>query len=173
MTLSGTGKWLCGAMLAGGMLVSPVQAARHALLVGVADYPNLPASLQLDGPAHDAEIVQAMLRQRGFKQDNIEQLITAEGKTLPTRENILAALERLAASASEDDFYYLHFAGHGSRQPAKATDNTEPDGLDEIFLPTDAAEWDSWMMKSPTMLTVFVIAGPMCGWCLTVVIPAP
>ena len=145
MTLSGTGKWLCGAMLAGGMLVSPVQAARHALLVGVADYPNLPASLQLDGPAHDAEIVQAMLRQRGFKQDNIEQLITAEGKTLPTRANILAALERLAASASEDDFYYLHFAGHGSRQPAKATDNTEPDGLDEIFLPTDAAEWDSYI----------------------------
>ncbi|MGB2247661.1 MAG: caspase family protein [Alcanivorax sediminis] len=139
-------RWCAGAVLALGALSSTqVLAAKRALLVGVADYPNLPASLQLDGPAHDAEIVEAMLRQRGFKEDNIEQLITAEGKTSPTRANILAALERLAESAGDDDFYYLHFAGHGSRQPAKAMDNTETDGLDEIFLPTDAAGWDSYI----------------------------
>ena len=139
-------RWCAGAALVMGSLASaPVLAAKHALLVGVADYPNLPASLQLDGPAHDAEIVEAMLRQRGFKEDNIEQLVTAEGKTSPTRANILAALERLAESATADDFYYLHFAGHGSRQPARAMDNTETDGLDEIFLPTDAAGWDSYI----------------------------
>ncbi|WP_237440460.1 caspase family protein [Alcanivorax sp. DP30] len=139
-------RWCAGVMLVLGTISSSqALATKRALLVGVADYPNLPPSLQLDGPAHDAEIVEAILRQRGFHEDNIEQLLTAEGKTLPTRANILAALDRLAESASDDDFYYLHFAGHGSRQPAKATDNNETDGLDEIFLPTDAAGWDSYI----------------------------
>lgn len=138
--------WCAGAVLVLGALGSnPVLAAKRALLVGVADYPNLPSSLQLDGPAHDAEIVAAILRQRGFNEDDIEQLVTAEGKLSPTRANILAALDRLAESASDDDFYYLHFAGHGSRQPAKGKDNDEADGLDEIFLPTDAAGWDSYI----------------------------
>ena len=134
--------WCAGVLLLGLFAALPVQAAKRALLVGVADYPNLPSWLQLAAPVNDVEIVEALLRQRGFADDNIEQLITAKEKKLPTRANILAALERLAAQASDDDFYYLYFTGHGSRQPARATDNTETDGMDEIFLPTDVSGWD-------------------------------
>lgn len=122
-----------------------VNAAQRALLVGVADYPSLPPALQLDGPVHDAEIVSAILQQRGFKQDDIRTLLTADGHESPTKKNILAALEDAVQNAQTDDFYYLHFAGHGSRQPAKATDNSEADGLDEIFLPTDVKRWDSFI----------------------------
>lgn len=134
--------WCAGVLLLGLFAALPVQAAKRALLVGVADYPNLPSWLQLAAPVNDVEIVEALLRQRGFADGNIEQLITAKEKKLPTRANILAALERLAAQASDDDFYYLYFTGHGSRQPARATDNTETDGMDEIFLPTDVSGWD-------------------------------
>lgn len=134
--------WCAGVLLLGLFAALPVQAAKRALLVGVADYPNLPSWLQLAAPVNDVEIVEALLRQRGFADGNIEQLVTAKEKKLPTRANILAALERLAAQASDDDFYYLYFTGHGSRQPARATDNTETDGMDEIFLPTDVSGWD-------------------------------
>ncbi len=138
---------MCGAaaiFLLSSLVASPVMAAKRALLVGVSEYPNLPASLQLDGPVHDAEIVHAMLLQRGFDEEDIKQLLTgAQTQDLPTRANILSALESLATSVADDDFVYLHFAGHGSRQPAKASDNIETNGLDEIFLPMDAAQWNS------------------------------
>ncbi|SEG26300.1 caspase family protein [Marinobacterium lutimaris] len=131
-------------VLMGGLASTPVLAAKRALLVGVSEYPNLPASLQLDGPVHDAEIVHGVLLQRGFDEENIEQLVTGiEEQALPTRANIIAALEGLAASAQDEDFIYLHFAGHGSRQPARASDNIETNGLDEIFLPMDADKWNS------------------------------
>ncbi|MGH1373156.1 MAG: caspase family protein [Cellvibrionaceae bacterium] len=122
-----------------------LNAAQRALLVGVADYPSLPPAMQLDGPVHDAEIVSAILQQRGFQQSDIRTLLTAEGHESPTKANILAALEEAVQQAKSDDFYYLHFAGHGSRQPASVNDNTEADGLDEIFLPTDVKRWDSFI----------------------------
>ncbi|MDI3324303.1 caspase family protein [Pontibacterium granulatum] len=118
-------------------------AVKRALLVGVSDYPNLPDNLQLTGPVNDAEIVHATLRQRGFAEDQIQLLVTKEGYPSPTRANILTALGMLAEEAGPDDFIYLHFAGHGSRQPAKQVSNDEADGLDEIFLPSDAKRWNS------------------------------
>lgn len=127
------------------LLSGNANATKKALLVGVSEYPNLPDNLQLDGPVYDADMVYSVLRQRGFTQDNIQQLLTKPGFTSPTRQNILLALDSLVASAREGDFYYLHFAGHGSRQPAKATSNDEADGLDEIFLPTDASSWDDYI----------------------------
>lgn len=146
----GTPKRLATLLLSGGLAITSMFSAhalgaKHALLVGVSDYPHLPQNLQLDGPTHDAEIVSAVLRQRGFSEDSIQQLLTQEGYTSPTRQNILNALEALANKAQPDDFFYLHFAGHGSRQPASQTSNDEADGLDEIFLPTDAKRWNSYI----------------------------
>ena len=40
-----------------------------------------------------------------------------------------------------DDFVYLHFSGHGSQAPA-LNDETELDGLDELFLPVDIGPWN-------------------------------
>ncbi len=117
----------------------------RALIVGVSEYPNLPKALQLAGPRNDAARMRDVLVQRGFSPQQITVL--ADGVTdaaLPTRHNILTELERLAASATKDDFVFLYFAGHGSQQPADrrtAEGRTESDGLYEIFLPRDVGRW--------------------------------
>lgn len=129
---------------------------QRALLVGVSNYYHLAPKYQLDGPAHDAIIVNKMLRSRGFQPENIKQLVSSKDKnkdTEPTRSNILAALNQLAKSSKSGDFVYLHFAGHGSRQPAKAKSNDEADGLDEIFLPADAKKWNSYIGSVENAIT--------------------
>lgn len=125
------------------LLSTGVTAQKYALLVGVGDYPNLPESTQLLGPENDVEIIQNVLLKNKFDKKNIYSLVTKPSFESPTRHNILARLKQLVATADEGDFFYLHFSGHGSRQPAKAQANDEADGLDEIFLPTDAGEWNA------------------------------
>ncbi|MBE9540480.1 MAG: caspase family protein [Proteobacteria bacterium] len=118
-------------------------AEKHALIVGVTDYPAL-KNANLVGPANDAALVSAVLAQRGFDSTHMVELSErpeAQGK--PLRKNILSELEKLASTSQPGDFVFLHFAGHGSRQPAQPDDTSETDGLDEIFLPADAAKWDS------------------------------
>ncbi|MFC1236307.1 caspase family protein [Vibrio sp. F74] len=124
------------------LLSTSVTAQKYALLVGVGDYPNLPESAQLLGPENDIEIIQNVLFKNKFDKKHIHSLVTKQSFESPTRDNILTRLEQLVTVASEDDFFYLHFSGHGSRQPAKAQSNDEADGLDEIFLPTDVGEWN-------------------------------
>ena len=125
-----------------------VQASsKLALLVGVSNYYHLPTA-QLEGPANDAKLVNQMLLARGFNQSNITRLISSGSKNRdnePTRSNILASLSKLAKVSKNNDFVYLHFAGHGSRQPAKEKNNDETDGLDEIFLPADSKKWNSYI----------------------------
>ena len=70
----------------------------------------------------------------GFSEDHVVWL-TDGGPRLPTRANILAALENLEEKLAAVDFALLYFAGHGSRQPARARASEEFDGYDEIFLP--------------------------------------
>ena len=51
-------------------------------------------------------------------------------------------MQKISKKALAGDFVYLHFSGHGSRQPAKKGDAGETDGLDELFLPSDIGAWD-------------------------------
>ncbi|WP_290702512.1 caspase family protein [Amphritea sp.] len=137
---------------------SAALATNKALLVGVTKYPFLKGA-DLDGPMHDAELVRQVLGTRGFSAKNITMLSEsdiADGK--PTRQAIIDALERLASDVEKDDFIYLHFAGHGSRQPAESVSNTETDGLDEIFLPSDAAGWDEYIGSVKNALSDNVMA---------------
>jgi len=124
------------------LLSTSVTAQKYALLVGVGDYPNLPESAQLLGPENDVEIIQNVLLKNQFDKKYIYSLVTKPSFESPTRRNILTRLEQLVTAAGEGDFFYLHFSGHGSRQPAKVQSNDEADGLDEIFLPTDVGEWN-------------------------------
>ncbi|OWK40384.1 hypothetical protein FRUB_05303 [Fimbriiglobus ruber] len=71
-----------------------------------------------------------------------------EGKpeARPTRENIVREFEQLIRKVSEGDQVVILMAGHGSQQPVpdpNDPNNPEIDGLDEIFLPADVAQWDS------------------------------
>ena len=123
----------------------------RALVVGVSEYPNLSEAFQLEGPRNDAVRARNVLTQRGFAPANIKVL--ADGvndAALPTRSNILAELDRLAKTASKDDFVFLYFAGHGSQQPADrstAEGRAEADGLYEIFLPRDVGKWSGSVGK--------------------------
>ncbi len=136
---------LFAAIMAGTGLASAGE--RYALLVGVTKYPSLPSELQLVGPQNDVALVAKVLAGLGFKKANIRVLAEKPaGQKSPTRAAILGGLADLAANVKKGDYVYLHFSGHGSRQPAnpKATGRArETDGLDEIFLPADIGRWDS------------------------------
>lgn len=117
-------------------------AANHALLVAATGYPDKQQALV--GPRNDARLMRTVLLQRGFAADKIQMLADGVPEAgMPTRTAILAALDDLAKRVDAGDFVYLHFAGHGSQQPARnLPGNFEPDGRDEIFLPIDIGQWD-------------------------------
>lgn len=134
-----------------GCSASALAATGHALIVGVSRYPGLDEQMQLEGPKYDSEMVANYLRKqraRLFRPDNIKVLADGvAGAQTPTRANIESGMAAIASKASAGDFVYLHFSGHGSQQPARAGDLTEPDGRDELFLPADIGAWDDSVGK--------------------------
>lgn len=118
----------------------------YALLVGVTHYPAL-KSFDLAGPANDVLLMKDLLISKfAFAPNHIETLSEAEGRTdparLPTRKNMQQACRRLVERASTHSRVVVFLAGHGSRQPVQSgTADSEPDGLEKIFLPRDTAGW--------------------------------
>ncbi len=127
---------LSAVCLCGGLVLGHADAAQYALLVGVSGYPNL---TKLPGAANDVKLMRSVLERKGFKPEHIQTLADrVPGSALPTRTNILKALEQLIAKTGEGDYVYLHFSGHGAQQYAtEDAREAEPDGLSEIFLPID------------------------------------
>jgi len=138
-------------LLAASFTITAQAKQMHALLVGVSEYPSLSKDLQLKGPRNDVLRVRDVLLQRGFEQHNIKVLADGVSEAgLPTRNKILVELDRLAKTATKDDFVFIYFAGHGSQQPADrktAEGRAEPDGLYEIFLPRDVGQWSGSIGK--------------------------
>ena len=130
-------------------LASTPKPPRHsALLVGVSEYPTLGRRQQLAGPKNDIAAWLRYFDKRApaFTAENIDVVadgVAAAGARLPTRANIISALDRAVARARFGDFQLVYFAGHGSQmmQPVGAA-HPEADGLDEIFLPRDIGRWD-------------------------------
>jgi hypothetical protein len=127
---------------------------RHALIVGVSYYENLPKHLHLKGTSNDVELVRRLLLDKlEFGPERIAVLSDAEGKRrgkdyLPTRANIAREFKRLAKVVAPNDQVFIHIGGHGSQQPEdKNAPDPEPDGLDEIFLPRDCGSWESATQK--------------------------
>lgn len=121
---------------------------RRALLVGCSRYPHLPAWRQLYGPDNDVTLMASLLGRAPFSFATSEiQVLSgwpAEESRRPTKANILRQLGRLANEARPGDQIVILLAGHGSQQPANADDpgDSEPDGLDEIFLAADVGSWN-------------------------------
>ena len=130
---------VCSALL--GTTTAGLAQERYAVLVGVGQYPHLDERLELDGPPNDVRLARDhLLHVEGFEDDHVIRL-SDDAADPPTRANILAALNHLDGLLQSDDFVFLHFAGHGSRQPATTGDEDEPDGYDELFLPRDTKGW--------------------------------
>ena len=115
-----------------------VARENHALLVGVSAYETLDERFWLVGPANDVVLVREYLTSNPhvpFAEANVTVLADGvEGS--PTLAAIRQAMADLAGKVGPEDFVYLHFSGHGSQAPATA-DESELDGLDELFLPVD------------------------------------
>ena len=116
----------------------------HALLVAVTAYPNLPPKASLVGPNNDAALVREFLLNNApvrFEPENVSVLADGiDSNGAPTRGSIRSALDGLAGKVKAGDFVYLQFSGHGTQQPA-IDPSIEPDGLDEVFLPSDTGMW--------------------------------
>lgn len=130
------------AMLAALVLTASmnVVAEPRAVLVGVSDYPNLPAGYEKTvGARNDVELLRETLRQRGFAPENVRVLADGvPGAEPPTRANILRALDDIAELSRPGDVVYLHMSGHGSLEPG-----SQPNaGPTPIFLPIDIGRWD-------------------------------
>ncbi len=107
--------------------------ARHALVIGIDDYPYIS---KLQGCVNDALLMRGILEQNfGFPPDNIIQLLNEQA----TREAILRELDALVDRVGKDDLVVIQYAGHGSQMTDREGD--EPDGLDETIMPFDTEGW--------------------------------
>lgn len=121
----------------------------RALLVACTKYPTLTIGEQLEGPGNDVTLIRQLLIDRfQFDPKNIAVLSEAEGqkneKNKPFRAHIVREFKKLIRDAKPGDRVVILLAGHGSQQPDDDPDNPEdpePDGLDELFLPSDIGEW--------------------------------
>lgn len=117
-------------------------AGPRALLIGVTDYaPEVTAIAgTLSGPGHDVALMAKVFADAGLETSDMVILSDGPGTKpaagRPTRANILSALRDLAGTATPGDQIIVYLAGHGAQVPA-LQDTTEPDGLDEVFLPSD------------------------------------
>ncbi len=122
-----------------------VAGENYAILVGASTYDNLEERYWLRGPENDVDLVATYLAENApvpFAPGNIA--ILSEGpraRAKPTLAAIREAFSDTTARLQPGDFVYLHFSGHGSQAPA-ADDETELDGLDELFLPVDIGPWN-------------------------------
>ena len=117
----------------------------YALLIGANEYRNLDERWWLNGPKNDVELVRNYLVSDApvpFAADHVTVLTDGvEGAQPATLDAIRTAFADLTAKAQPGDFIYVHFSGHGTQAPA-TDDETELDGLDELFLPVDVGQWN-------------------------------
>lgn len=118
-------------------------AQKWALLIGVDEYPKMPAALHLKGCVHDVAAVEQVLtsEQFGFPVQNILTLTSpaADAAHLATRDNILGAFRRHLIENGRlgaGDIAVIYYSGHGSQIPDE--DGDEETGYDQTIVPCDA-----------------------------------
>lgn len=133
----------------------------RALLVGVGDYPGLPEAYGLEAPEGDVDRLSKALVAAGFPTGAIQRLTTASGRR-PTRDAVLDALAREAASAGPGDSVLIYLSGHGTQAPARHPD-LEPDGLEELFLMADVDRLDPVSGRLPGAIADFELASAIAA----------
>ena len=105
--------------------------SRHALLIGIGDYPEESGWNKIHGN-NDVPIIKEALQHQGFSSNDILLLIDSDA----TKNNILYAIKTLSERCHSGDLVYIHFSGHG--QQITDLDGDEEDGFDEAWIPYDA-----------------------------------
>lgn len=108
-------------------------AGNRALLVGISNYPHLPAESQLRAPSGDALRMRDFLVGQGlFAADEVALLLNSEA----TADRIVGEIAGLSAETVPGDRVLIYFSGHGTRFDDK--DGDEEDGQDEVLVAADA-----------------------------------
>ena len=102
---------------------------KKALLIGI-NYIN--TSYQLNGCINDFNLVGNYIKNRGFSEVTT---ITDKTELKPTRYNIISSLEKFLSNASDNDFLFFHYSGHGSTEKDNNLD--EQDKQDETIVSSD------------------------------------
>lgn len=122
------------------LVAAPAAAERHALLIGVSGYKDLPA---LAGPKSDILLMRKLLEQQGIKSGNVrvlaDEVPAGVAAGLPTKAAIMAEIDKLSASLPANSELLIYYSGHGSQVPANH--GNEQDGADEVLLPLDIGRW--------------------------------
>lgn len=106
---------------------------RHALLIGIGNYPEDSGWPSIHGD-NDIHIVKELLLKQGFAEENISTLKNADA----TKGKIVAAMTELKNQSNRGDVIYIHFSGHG--QQVTDLDGDEEDNFDEAWVPYDAQQ---------------------------------
>lgn len=122
--------------------LKPVE--KYALLVGINEYPFLPADKQLTSCVNDVRMMRDVLVKKFDFKDDDEHIIQLTNKGA-TRAAILQSFERLIAKVANarEPVVVFHYSGHGSTAVDKngdeARDNNDPnDKADETIVPHDS-----------------------------------
>ncbi|KAH7915669.1 peptidase C14, caspase domain-containing protein [Hygrophoropsis aurantiaca] len=114
---------------------SQCSGKKKALCIGI-NYVG--QSAELRGCINDANnIKQFLMRQFHYREDDMVVLTddARDPRQVPTRDNILRAMEWLVRGASPNDSLFFHYSGHGGQ--TKDLDGDEEDGFDEVIYPVD------------------------------------
>ncbi|KAF9306853.1 Ca(2+)-dependent cysteine protease [Mortierella antarctica] len=115
--------------------LSTCQGRKRALFVGI-NYFN--QSAELRGCINDVKnIKQFVIERFGFREEDSITLTDdqQDPSRVPTRSNILAAMQWLVKGAQPNDSFFFHFSGHGGQKADE--DGDEEDGNDETIYPVD------------------------------------
>lgn len=142
-----------GPVLSQSNSITPVQARKRALLVGVSDYCRDSTRRECYSPtgkdwwnlnsAPDVEAIEQVLTSDrfGFRPDEIRVLKT---KAETTHRNIVDTFKTfLIEQTQPGDIVYFHYSGHGGQVPDDDAHGPNPkvgdelDGLDESLIPSD------------------------------------
>lgn len=117
-----------------GLLGSNVEGDKHAIIIGISDYPGTANDLNYcDDDARD--MYEALTTVYGFEEDNVILLLNETA----TRFNILDVIEKLNDTISEDDEVVFFYSGHGTK--GKAMDD-DKEVWDEGIYVHDEPIWD-------------------------------
>ncbi|EPQ28367.1 uncharacterized protein PFL1_04194 [Pseudozyma flocculosa PF-1] len=113
---------------------SNMQGKRKALLIGINYFGQRG---ELRGCINDVNNLKRFLVSRGYKEDDMVILTddARDPRSMPTRQNIIAAMNWLVRGAKPGDALVFHYSGHGSQAPASQGD--EADGMNETICPLD------------------------------------
>ena len=124
------------AAIAGLVAPGADNAETRALLIGVGSYTGLPAEYRMTAPSIDTRLLTSALIAAGLDKSTVMTLSDGDANS-GTRTAILAAISTLEAQASSGDRVLLYFSGHGGQRAATYAAR-EPDGLEEVWLASDA-----------------------------------